>query len=858
MDEQPHRQFADWMPHLLGTVAGLLLFIAALWVLHRETAGIGFSDVVLHLRALRWDALLTAAMFTIASYAALTGYDWLALRHIGRRLPFPAIALTSFVATAVGHNIGAAMLSAGAVRYRLYSAAGLTAAEVAAVIGLVGLTFGLGVTFVLGLVMLIDSPETSAVLNLPPSAVQGAGAMLLGLVVLYGLWGGVRRGPVRLRGWQLAVPGPQTTVLQILLAMLDIACAAAVLYALLPAQVEVSYPHLLGIYALAVAAGILSHVPGGLGVFESVLLLALPDAPRDALLGGVLAYRILYYLLPLVMAILFGVGQELRLRHEPIGRGLRLVNRLMQRAAPQLLTVLVFLTGAVLVLSGSTPAVEERLEQLGAFLPLPLLELSHMAGSLTGLALMVLAFGLQRRVNAAYHLTVWLLGLGAVFSLAKGLDYEEASVALIALSALVSGRRAFYRQPALLALHPSAGWIALVVMAVAGSLWLGLFAHRHVDYAHDLWWQFALSADAPRFLRASLVLVVVATGYAALRLFRPRPPEPQLPDAEALERAAAIVAKSPHSDAALALLGDKRLLFSASGDGFVMYQVRGSSWIAMGGPVGPEAERETLVWQFRELCDRHGGRTVFYQVDAEDLALYVDMGMVLLKLGEEALVPLEGFSLQGSARAGLRQTHRRAQREGARFEVLPAARTAENIPRLKAISDQWLAAKSSREKGFALGRFDPEYLARFPCAMVSVGDRPVAFANIWTGDGHSELSLDMMRYADDAPKGIMDYLFTELFLWGAARGYRWFNLGMAPLSGLETHPLAPLWHRIGTVVFRHGEHFYNFEGLRAFKEKFHPQWRPKYLAVSRGLGLPSALLDVAALIGGGLKGVFTR
>ncbi len=134
----------------------------------------------------------------------------------------------------------------------------------------------------------------------------------------------------------------------------------------------------------------------------------------------------------------------------------------------------------------------------------------------------------------------------------------------------------------------------------------------------------------------------------------------------------------------------------------------------------------------------------------------------------------------------------------------------------------------------------------------------MAFSNLWTGDGKNEFSGDLMRYSGDAPKGSMDYLFTELLLWGAAKGYRYLNLGMAPLSGLESHPLAPLWHRMGTLIFRHGEHFYNFEGLRACKQKFRPEWRAKYLAAPRGLGLPTVLLDVSALISGGLRGVLSR
>jgi phosphatidylglycerol lysyltransferase len=177
---------------------------------------------------------------------------------------------------------------------------------------------------------------------------------------------------------------------------------------------------------------------------------------------------------------------------------------------------------------------------------------------------------------------------------------------------------------------------------------------------------------------------------------------------------------------------------------------------------------------------------------------------------------------------------------------------------LKTVSDGWLSEKQTREKKFSVGFFGPNYLKRFPVGIVRKEETIVAFANVWAGAQKEELSVDLMRYLPEAPNGVMDYLFVELMLWGRKEGYQWFNLGMAPLSGLESRPLAPLWNRIGGMIFRHGEHFYNFQGLRAYKEKFDPRWEPKYLVCPGGLRLPRILTDIAALIGGGLKGVLTK
>lgn len=289
-----------------------------------------------------------------------------------------------------------------------------------------------------------------------------------------------------------------------------------------------------------------------------------------------------------------------------------------------------------------------------------------------------------------------------------------------------------------------------------------------------------------------------------------------------------------------------------------MYQVSGRSWIALGDPVGRRSCGEELVQRFRELSDRYGARCVFYQASGDRLPLYVDLGLAPLKLGEEARVSLGTFTLEGSARAELRQAKRRAERAGLTFEILLPPYAMQHIDELSRISNAWLAAKSTAEKHFSVGSFSEGYLRHFPLAVVRYAGSIVAFANLWASASHEELSIDLMRFGPDAPNGVMDYLFVELMLWGRAQGYRWFNLGMAPLSGLGMHRLAPAWHRLGSFVYRHAEHFYNFEGLRRYKSKFDPVWEPKYLASPGGVALPQVLIDVSVLIAGGLREVLTK
>ncbi|MCE5274467.1 MAG: GNAT family N-acetyltransferase, partial [Deltaproteobacteria bacterium] len=253
-----------------------------------------------------------------------------------------------------------------------------------------------------------------------------------------------------------------------------------------------------------------------------------------------------------------------------------------------------------------------------------------------------------------------------------------------------------------------------------------------------------------------------------------------------------------------------------------------------------------------------GGWPVFYEVGSDNLYVYIDLGMTLVKLGEEARVDLETFTLEGKSRKDFRYAMNKLSKEGCTFELVEPQAIPALLPELREVSDAWIADKHTREKGFSLGSFREDYLVRFPAGLVRRDGRIVAFANIWTSGNREELSVDLMRYSRQAPSGVMDYLFLQIMEWGKETGYHWFNLGMAPLSGLGDKSLAPVWNRIGGFVFQYAEHFYNFQGLRLYKEKFSPQWRPRYLASPTTLSLPIVLTNITALTSRGFKGIVSR
>jgi phosphatidylglycerol lysyltransferase len=399
-----------------------------------------------------------------------------------------------------------------------------------------------------------------------------------------------------------------------------------------------------------------------------------------------------------------------------------------------------------------------------------------------------------------------------------------------------------------------------VLLVVLASVVLGEFAFRkeYKDYSQQFWWGVAFNEDAPRFVRATVGVAVVLFAFGVRQLLRPAVPVLRLPTEPELDEVGAVIGSQRFCSAYLAYLGDKALLWNEDRSAFLMYAVQSRTWVSLHDPVGPPEAVPGLIRRFLELADDVDGVPVFYEVRHAYLHRYADFGLAFAKVGEEALVPLRSFSMDGGARKKMRLQFHKLEKDGATFRIVPREEVPTLLPELRTISDDWLALKSSSEKAFSLGFFDEDYLKRFPVAVLEVGGRIEAFANVWLGPNKVELSVDLMRHRSTAPKNSMEGLFIFLMLWGKADGYEWFNLGMAPLSGLQKTATSSLWVRLASYLYRYGQPFYNFQGLRAFKDKFDPIWEPRYLAYPGGLALPRVLADVSALIAGGYRRILLR
>ena len=297
----------------IGTAASIIIFAVSLGVLWRLIETVTWAELGAAFTAATPGQLGLALLFVAISYLFLTCYDALALRQLKITIPYRTTALASFTSYAVSFTLGFPLLTAGTIRYWIYSSKGLSGAKIAALTVIAGFTFWLGMGVVLGLSLIVEAGQLAALTFTSIRINQGAGLAALVAVVAYLAWVSLKRRSVKVKGWRLELPGASVSLSQMLVGIGDVCAAAATLYVLLPAGLTFGFTTFVAIYVLAAMLGIASNAPGGLGVFEATILLALSSLPRDQVLGSLLLFRVCYYLVPFVIALgMLGAYEILR------------------------------------------------------------------------------------------------------------------------------------------------------------------------------------------------------------------------------------------------------------------------------------------------------------------------------------------------------------------------------------------------------------------------------------------------------------------------------------------------------------------------------------------------------------------
>lgn len=850
------------MGRRIRVIISLIIFTVSLFLLYNLEQDYQLNDIFLEIKQFAPSKILLAVLLTLVSYLLLTLYDYLAIRELRSRLSYQQVAPVSFLAFTFSNTIGFSLLTGTSIRYKFYSELGLSGNNITQVVLACSVTFFLGLFFICGLALINFPAEQLSDLPLPTwffSLNRVIGILMLLGVISYFVFSLMWKRSIHFRGFELAPPIFSLSLKQFLVSSIDWIVVGTLFYSLLPEVDGLSYLQVLSIFFVANAIGVLAHVPGGIGVFETVVTVTLSQyLPAEQILSSVIIYRLMYYIVPFVLALMYFVATLVLTNKDKFSK-LNVNLQIVRQLLPPLLSISVFGVGLVLLLSVVNPSIIHKYHWLGEIVPLPIVELSSLILSASAILLLLLSHGLFKRYQKAFELTQKLLLVAMVFIVLKGAQWQISLALGLIYLLMLPCEQVFYRQGSIVGIKYSFGWALSLAAALFLMMWVLFFAYQDVDYDHSLWFTFSQDSHVSRALRGGAVALVILLIFAFRYVLAMRRPQTRLLDEHTLSCAMDIVANAPSSHGFLALVQDKSLLFNEDNDAFLMYARAGHCWVVMGDPIGNPDKFDDLLWQFRELCDAYDGWPVFYQVTQKYLPHFLEQGLSLYKLGEEAIVPLAEFDLQSSKYRSLRQSHAKALREGLRFKIIEASEVKALLPTLEVISSSWLKAKQGREKGFSVGYFSAAYLCATPMALVYLNDELVAFSNVWASAAKIEFSVDLMRYEPSlSGSNIMDFLFTELLLWGKQQGYQQFNLGMAPMSGLTDRALVPFWTKLAKTVYKKGNKFYNFQGLRRYKDKFNPRWEAKYLICYGGLSLPVVVGSLVTLTSRGTTGVFKK
>lgn len=857
----------QWLRRALPPLLVLITVLAA-WF---ELRGLDLGALHESVRRIPPANLLLLQVLALLGVFAMTLYDWWVGRWLGVRLLPATLMRYSWVANSMNNLVGFSGLAGSGIRILLLGRHGVGTRQASLYSGVIMLSVPVGLSVLVLATLALGHANAS--LGLFP------GWLARAVLIVYALYlpvflalsasravlHRVLSGTTRI-GWSGGLTLVGISVVDwLLLVLVAWGCLAA-------SGAQVDPLGFLAAFTFAATLGVMSLVPGGIGVFDASLLVILTRSgvPAENATAGLLVFRLVYYLVPWLIGLQLGAGLLGRpaspllarfarnWQDNPLLGLLRLPLHLIATLGVRLLGLLIFATGVTLLASAAMPALEQRIERLLLVLPLPALEVSHLLSVGVGVLLIALARGIGLQVRGAYQLAMPLLLAGTLLSLLAGAAPGQAVFLLLVAGLLWLRRSDFYRLSYPLTSPRSLLWLLALFASVGTYALLGSWLHAEglTDHA-DLWLQSAPHLHAARFLRSLPLAILALAGWLAWGIFRmPRPTLP-VTDAPALAGARDWLASHPGGTFAhLLFMGDKHLLYAADGDCLIQYKRVRNRLVALGDPLGHPAGYGRALLAFRDLADQHDLDPVFYEVAHEHLHLYHDAGFALFKAGEMGLVPVADFSLSGRRNQNLRTAVNRATREGLTLELLQPPLDAPTWSCLEAISDAWLRERNGSEKSFSLGRFDRDYLARAPLFVARVEQRIAAFASLMPAyQGRQELGVDLMRHLPDAPAGTMDVLFTRMIEWARDEGYAWFNLGMAPLSGVGRSRYSRPDERLARLAYEYGNRLYNYKGLRSFKEKFHPVWQSRYIAYPLYRPLPTLLVDIAALVAGGYRNI---
>ncbi|WP_286971735.1 bifunctional lysylphosphatidylglycerol flippase/synthetase MprF [Flavobacterium sp. UBA4854] len=530
-------------------------------------------------------------------------------------------------------------------------------------------------------------------------------------------------------------------------------------------------------------------------------------------------------------------------------------NKLLMRIIP---SFLIFILGLINIISVLTPAISERLDVLEDIIPISAIKVSNYFVITAGLFMLVNAAFMLKGLRTAWWFSVFLTGISVIGNITKAIDYEEAVIALVVLVSLIVTRKEYYIKSNS---HLQSLGLKTVLISISAVLVYGILGFYFLDKKHfniDFDWLQSIrytlqnyfligSSDlvpldrfARRFLLSINICGFLSLGFLLYALIRPYTIKKQAVEADFSAANAILQQYGSSSLDYFKTYDDKTIFIAKNQKAFLAYRVADNFAVVLENPVAESnAEMKECIIEFDDYCYENGLRSIYYRVSEENLDVFTSLQKKSLFIGQEGVVDLSLFTLEGGAKKSLRNAISKVKEKGFKTTIYSPPIKDGVLQKIKAVSDEWLDSTRRSEIIFSQGRFDWEELKQQTIITVdNAEEKVVAFLNVIPDYAEKEGTYDLIRKTNDAPNGIMDFILIELFTYLKSQNCESVNLGLAAMSGIEEANTFP--EKSMKFAYERIKFFSHYKGLRDFKEKFSPIWHNKYLVYSHDYDLLQA------------------
>lgn len=615
---------------------------------------------------------------------------------------------------------------------------------------------------------------------------------------------------------------------------------------------QIKITDVLGIFSVSLVAAILSLTPGGIGSFDFLVVLGLKEigiSSNDAF-SILILFRVMYYIIPWFFGATLSVvylSSKFRGKIKSTFEETYNTLRTFSYVSKFTLYILIMFSGIILLIHSIQPEISQ-ISIIQRFFSGIFETLSLSIEMVLGIILIIIASDIKNGVKYAYKWVIFLLFMGAVSITILQLNMFYALMITLVAALLIISKDAFDRETYPYKTINIIGFLVFtfiilfiyqILLKSTGKSMSGI--SENIIYFIN---------NPGEYFNRSISAFILIWGIIFVYIkFRPKFNIKEKPSESDFEEIKVFLNKyRGNAFTHLIFTGDKNIFWNSKKTVLFSYAKTFNRIVVLGDPIGEEKDFSEAIAEIQNYFEKYGYEVIFYEVDEKFLSIYHDNGYSFFKLGEEGVINLNEFKMSSNMRRNYNKVMKLFEDEGYKLEIIEPPFDYKILIDLKTVSEEWLGGR--KEKGFSIGFFSREYIQRASIYVLrDKNNKIIAFMSLRPYyDENKNISIDMMRYKKNSPSGTMDAMFIGMINWAKENNYERFIIGMAPLSNVGLNKFSRGEEKLAYMLYKHGKSIYGFVGLRAYKEKFKPEWEPKYLCYDNIVSLPKIWLETAMLI----------